>query len=110
MLSHVKAQILDWDVVLSTEEVRRKQEIAERKAKKEKRKQEKLSAAESSAAQKASVLAVTPQPEAAQTRKPVPTGPVAFVFPGQGSQAVGMLKVHLLHSLHTLFLSGLVIY
>lgn len=95
---------------MSPEEVRRKQEIAERKAKKEKRKQEKLSAAESSAAQKASVPAVTPQSEAAQTRKPAPTGPVAFVFPGQGSQAVGMLKVHLLHSLHTLFLKGLVIY
>ena len=29
---------------------------------------------------------------------PVPATPIAFLFPGQGSQAVGMLKVHLMAS------------
>ena len=72
-------------------------EIAERKAKKEKRKQEKLQAAQSGpvAVQGKPVKAAAAPSEPAKPSKPAPTGPVAFVFPGQGSQAVGMIKVTL---------------
>ena len=73
-----------------TEDVRRKQEREERVKRKEQKRQEK--------AMKASVIEVTtfapalPPTEAAVEKPP---SPIAFVFPGQGSQAIGMLKVSL---------------
>lgn len=61
------------------EELKRVREAAEMKAAKEARR----------AAKKAAAAAgVTLHP----VKKAVPQGPIAFLFPGQGSQAVGMLK------------------
>ena len=76
-------------VAPSAEDVRRKQELAERKAKKEKRRQQKAAEAEAAAA----ALQASSSTAAAAPASSAPTGPIAFMFPGQGSQAVGMLKV-----------------
>ena len=71
--------------------MRRKQEAIERKQRREKRRQEKLAAepriVEITADASLADAAATPGPAK------IPSGPIAFVFPGQGSQAIGMLKV-----------------
>jgi len=72
---------------LRAEDVRRNWELNERKVKKKARAEKRATAATS--APQASGEAPAAKMGAA---KPAPTGPVAFVFPGQGSQAVGMLK------------------
>lgn len=82
-------------IVQSAEDIRRAQETKERKAAKAERRRRKAAAAAgigsiqelpaSTGSDKAA------DPAAVQQR--APQTPVAFLFPGQGSQAVGMLKV-----------------
>lgn len=64
---------------LQTEVLKRQRDEAERKRTREERRKAK-------AAAEAAAASAPPKPVA-------PAGPVAFLFPGQGSQAVGMLKV-----------------
>lgn len=73
------------------EDVKRKQELAERKTKKQQRRQQKAVAA-AAATFKSTSSSAAP----GTASKPTPAGPIAFLFPGQGSQALGMLKVLLL--------------
>ena len=68
--------------------MRRKQEREDRLKRKAEKRQQK---ATQSAIIEISTVSSTP-PVAGPVSKP-PPGPIAFVFPGQGSQAVGMLKV-----------------
>jgi [acyl-carrier-protein] S-malonyltransferase len=44
-------------------------------------------------AREAADTAATAAPAASSAKPSVPATPIAFLFPGQGSQAVGMLKV-----------------
>jgi hypothetical protein len=67
----------------AAEELKRKREEEERKRYKEERRKAKL-------AEAAARLGGT---SAAPTKPAVPATPIAFLFPGQGSQAVVMLKV-----------------
>ena len=67
--------------LLSAEDLKRKRDAEERKAAKEERRKAKAAAEAAGAS-----AAVAPKPAA------VPVTPIAFLFPGQGSQAVGMLK------------------
>lgn len=71
----------------TTEEVRRAKDLAERKKAKEERRKARTAAAEAGAGASAA------SSSAAAAKPPVPATPIAFLFPGQGSQAVGMLKV-----------------
>lgn len=65
------------------EETKRARDAAERKAAK---------AARREARAKGLSFATAPTEASVSRSKPTPTGPIAFLFPGQGSQAVGMLK------------------
>ena len=80
------------------EEVKRAHDEAERKKRKaEKRKKAAMEAAAPAAGKageaKPEPAAASASAAAATPKAPVPDTPVAFLFPGQGSQAVGMLKV-----------------
>ncbi|KAL4449353.1 hypothetical protein ABPG77_006997 [Micractinium sp. CCAP 211/92] len=68
------------------EEVRRAKDLAERKKAKEERRKARTAAAEAGAGASAA------SSSAAAAKPPVPATPIAFLFPGQGSQAVGMLR------------------
>lgn len=65
---------------LLTEELKRQRDAAARKAAKEEHRKAKA------AALAAGTLLTT------KKKAPAPSGPIAFMFPGQGSQAVGMLN------------------
>lgn len=72
------------------EDVKRAKDEAARKAAKEERKKAKAAARAAQATADAATEPTTTTAVAAP--RPPPQGPVAFLFPGQGSQAVGMLK------------------
>lgn len=69
-----------WPPCARAEELRRKRDGEERKAAKEERRRAKAEAL-------ASGVPLAAKPKAA------PATPIAFLFPGQGSQALGMLNV-----------------
>lgn len=79
------------DLEALAEDVRRKQEREERIKRKEQKRREK-----SGPPAVIEVSAFTPSLPPAEPSSKAPAGPIAFVFPGQGSQAVGMLKVNCL--------------
>ena len=89
---------------LAPEELRRQKDEVERKKAKAKRRSRKAAAAAASSSGDQLVTAVEgSRPEttsALQTSVPVPKTPIAFLFPGQGSQALGMLKVSTLVASH----------
>ena len=76
-LEEVKTWKIDYDPVFP-EDAKRTREAAEKKAAKERRRKARAEA----------IASGGPLP----VKKSVPQGPVAFLFPGQGSQAVGMLN------------------
>ena len=76
---------------LAVEDVRRKQETEERRQRRDQKRQQKVDKMPKVvevSTHGAPSNVVTPE-----LVKP-PTGPIAFVFPGQGSQAIGMLKAN----------------
>jgi [acyl-carrier-protein] S-malonyltransferase len=75
------------------EEVKRgKDEVERKKRKAEKQRQKALQEAAGAAALEQQAETLAPS-EAVPAAMATPVTPVAFLFPGQGSQAVGMLKV-----------------
>lgn len=82
---------MHWCGPTAAEEVRRARDLAERKKAKEERRKARAAAAEAGASAAAAPAAASGA--AAAAKPPVPATPIAFLFPGQGSQAVGMLKV-----------------
>ncbi len=79
------------------EELRRQKDEVERKKAKAERRRRKAAAAAASSSGDQPVPAVEGSrletTSALQTSVPVPKTSIAFLFPGQGSQALGMLKV-----------------
>ena len=73
------------------EELKRAREEQDRKAAKEERRKAKLAAKSSKTSSYSSSSSATTT-AAIPTKKKVVEGPITFLFPGQGSQAVGMLK------------------
>lgn len=81
---------ISWVRPCPAEEVRRARELAERKKAKEDRRKARAAAAEAGVGAAAAPAAASGA--AAAAKPPAPATAIAFLFPGQGSQAVGMLK------------------
>ncbi len=78
---------------MCAEEIKRAKDEVERKKVKEERRKEKALQAAGDAAKPAAQSAPEAAAVAAPAKAQMTDTPVAFLFPGQGSQAVGMLKV-----------------
>lgn len=76
------------------EMVRRAALLADKKARRAARKARKAGILPEHAAPSEQGQLSNKQPSPSSSSKAVPATPVAFLFPGQGSQAVGMLQVH----------------
>lgn len=83
--------LTSWDCA---EEIRRQKDDAERKKAKAERRRRKAAAAARGVEAGTDNNAATHSSQPAAAKAPaVPDTPIAFLFPGQGSQVVGMLKV-----------------
>lgn len=88
LISHQRQPLTEWGCLTTAEEVKRGKDIEAKKRRKAERKAKRADVAKAQAS-----ISTQAEHQDANAQSVVAATPVAFVFPGQGSQAVGMLQV-----------------